>query len=152
MSGGNGGQVIQGCLTGSAGSYTLTDSAGRSYTLSGDGDQLSSFSGQEVQITGTVGANSEGSSDTSPSNNRETNSDTSSNTTATNSSGTPSGTGTIQVESVTKVFDHCGSGSENPPGNSETPPKRAGVSLLGVLGFGFMLAGLAAGRNRRASN
>ena len=51
---------IQGCLSGSAGSYTVTDQSGKNYKLQGDTSKLSEHVGHEVRITGTEesGANS----------------------------------------------------------------------------------------------
>jgi hypothetical protein len=54
------GNKIQGCLQGSTGSYTLTDSAGMTYQLSGDDSKLSSHVGHEVEITGTSGSSGAG--------------------------------------------------------------------------------------------
>jgi hypothetical protein len=59
-----GAQTIEGCLSGSNGKYTLTDSQGKSYDLSGgDSAKLANHVGHEVKITGTVGAGSASSSD-----------------------------------------------------------------------------------------
>jgi len=44
---------VQGCLSGSNGSYTLTDKNGTSYQLTGDDAKLSEHVGHEVKITGT---------------------------------------------------------------------------------------------------
>jgi hypothetical protein len=54
------GNKIQGCLQGSAGSYTLTDNAGTTYQLSGADSKLSSHVGHEVEITGTSGSSGAG--------------------------------------------------------------------------------------------
>ena len=52
-----GSTTVDGCLSGSAGSYTLTDKAsGMTYNLSGDTSKLSAHVGHEVKITGTTGA------------------------------------------------------------------------------------------------
>jgi len=45
--------TVQGCLSGSNGSYTLTDKNGTSYQLAGDSAKLSEHIGHEVKVTGT---------------------------------------------------------------------------------------------------
>lgn len=57
-------KTVTGCLSGSNGSYTLTDKHGMSYQLTGDTAKLSEHVGHEVRITGTASAS--GSSATSP--------------------------------------------------------------------------------------
>jgi len=44
---------VEGCLSGSNGSYTLTDKNGMTYQLTGDTAKLSEHVGHEVRITGT---------------------------------------------------------------------------------------------------
>ena len=46
--------TVQGCLSGSDGSYTLTDKTGTAYKLSGDTAQLQAHVGHTVQVTGTT--------------------------------------------------------------------------------------------------
>jgi hypothetical protein len=83
---------VQGCLSGSSGSYTLTDKHGMSYQLTGDTAKLSEHVGHEVKITGT--SSSEASS-------------------AGASSGTSSAAGstgaqkTLQVSSVKHISKTC---------------------------------------------
>jgi hypothetical protein len=48
--------MVEGCLQGSAGNYTLTDKNGTTYQLQGDTSKLSAHSGHEVQITGNTTA------------------------------------------------------------------------------------------------
>jgi flavin-binding protein dodecin len=52
--------TVEGCLSGSSGSYTLTDKNGNTYQLTGDTAKLSQHVGHEVKITGSssAGANS----------------------------------------------------------------------------------------------
>ncbi len=45
--------TIQGCLSGSNGSFTVTDTSGVAYMLQGDTSKLADHIGQEVRITGT---------------------------------------------------------------------------------------------------
>ncbi len=48
-------ETVEGCLTASAGSYTLTDSAtGKTYTLTGDIATLNDHVNQEVRLTGSI--------------------------------------------------------------------------------------------------
>lgn len=46
--------TIQGCLSGSDGSYTLTGKSGTAYQLTGNTAKLSAHVGHEVQIKGTT--------------------------------------------------------------------------------------------------
>jgi hypothetical protein len=52
-------KTVTGCLSGSNGSYTLTDKHGKTYQLTGDTAKLSDHVGHEVKITGN--SNSAGS-------------------------------------------------------------------------------------------
>ncbi|HEY6308875.1 MAG TPA: DUF5818 domain-containing protein [Candidatus Angelobacter sp.] len=45
---------IEGCIAGSAGSYTLTDSSGKTYQLAGDTAGLSDHVGHDVKVSGTM--------------------------------------------------------------------------------------------------
>jgi hypothetical protein len=56
---------VQGCLHGSGGNYTLTDSSGNTYQLQGDTSKLTEHNGHEVQITGTTSGSMSGSSSSS---------------------------------------------------------------------------------------
>jgi FlaG/FlaF family flagellin (archaellin) len=46
--------TVEGCLQGSNGSFTLTDSSGTVYQLQGDNAKLSKHVGHTVQITGST--------------------------------------------------------------------------------------------------
>ena len=48
--------TVEGCLSGSAGSYMLTDKNGNSFELTGDTAKLSEHVGHEMKITGTESA------------------------------------------------------------------------------------------------
>lgn len=87
-------KTVTGCLSGSNGSYTLTDKHGTSYQLTGDTAKLSEHVGHEVRITGTPSA--AGSSSTSPT-----------------AGGTTGGTGSeqsLQVASVKHISKTCSNG------------------------------------------
>ena len=48
--------TVVGCLSGSAGSYMLTDKKGNSFELTGDTAKLSEHVGHEMKVTGTESA------------------------------------------------------------------------------------------------
>ena len=121
------GQTMRGCLGGSTGSYTLTDShTGTVYTLTGSTDNLSGKVGHEVEVTGQLAAtvsssasstNNSGSNNSGTTNNSDTNSasgssSSGSSTSTTNSSGSAV-SNTIQVSNVTDVADHCSAGGSS---------------------------------------
>jgi hypothetical protein len=54
--------VIRGCLSGSAGNFTLTDQNGMQYKVLGDDSALGAKVGHEVEITGTENQSTEASS------------------------------------------------------------------------------------------
>jgi len=82
--------TVQGCLSGSAGSYTLTDKHGMSYQLTGDTAKLSEHVGHEVKVTGTTD------SAASPSSGA-----------ASSTPGSTSSQQTLQVSSVKHVSKTC---------------------------------------------
>ncbi|HZS26969.1 MAG TPA: hypothetical protein VFB76_07040 [Candidatus Angelobacter sp.] len=47
------GSSIEGCLSGSAGSYTLTDTTGKTWQLAGDTSKLTEHVGHDVRLTGS---------------------------------------------------------------------------------------------------
>jgi hypothetical protein len=87
-------KTVTGCLSGSNGSYTLTDKHGTSYQLTGDTAKLSEHVGHEVRISGTP--SSSGSSATSP-------------TAGGTAGGTASGQ-TLEVASVKHISKTCSAG------------------------------------------
>ena len=92
------GNSIEGCLNGSAGNWTLTDQAGKTWQLSGDTSKLSDHVGHQVRIMGTdnsSSASSSGSAGSSPS---------SSATGAGSSSGSQS---TFTVQKVKMISSSC---------------------------------------------
>jgi hypothetical protein len=48
--------TVQGCLSGSAGSYSLMDKSGATYQLTGDTAKLQAHVGHTIQVTGTNSA------------------------------------------------------------------------------------------------
>ena len=94
---------IQGCLSGSNGSYTLTDKSGNTFQLASGTADLSSHVGQQVQITGS----------SAPSSTDMTKGTGTSGTSGTSASGT-TGAGSsnnqasqVSVDTVSKVSDTC---------------------------------------------
>jgi len=49
-------KTVTGCLSGSNGTFTLTDKHGKSYQLTGDTAKLTEHVGHEVKVTGTASA------------------------------------------------------------------------------------------------
>jgi Protein of unknown function (DUF5818) len=55
-------KTVEGCLSESGGKYTLTDSRGKSFELTGDTSKLAEHVGHEVKITGSEGSQAAGTS------------------------------------------------------------------------------------------
>lgn len=115
------GQTMRGCLAGSTGNYTFTDShTGTVYMLTGSTDSLSGKVGHEVEVTGQLAtsvSSSAPSTDNSGNNNSDPNSSGSSSTGSTTSTTNSSSTAvsnTLQVSNVTDVADHCSAGGASP--------------------------------------
>lgn len=86
--GAGGEMTVEGCLSGSNGSFTLTDKNGMAYQLTGDTAKLSEHVGHEVKITGMSSSGASGAS-----------------------ASTSSGSGqTLQVSSVKHISKTCKSG------------------------------------------
>ncbi len=103
---------IRGCLGGSAGNYTLTDSAtGKTYKLTGSDSDLSAHIGQEVELNGSSASASAGMTGSAASN---PSGSAASSGAAGSAATTPgaSSTGAVEasnfnVKSVTKIADTC---------------------------------------------
>lgn len=87
--------TVEGCLSGSSGSYTLAAKDGTTYQLTGDTAKLSEHVGHEVKVTGT--ANSAASS--------------SSSSNASGTAGTAGSEKSLQVSSVKHISKTCQAGS-----------------------------------------
>jgi hypothetical protein len=86
---------IQGCLSGSAGNYMLTDQSGKSYQLEGETSKLGEHLGHEVELIGKASGTSSESVAASSS-------------TSTGSSGTMSSESLkFNVSKVKKISDTC---------------------------------------------
>ena len=57
-SGSEKGNAVEGCLSGSAGNFTITDASGTTYQLAGDTSKLSDHVGHEVKVWGESGGSS----------------------------------------------------------------------------------------------
>jgi ABC-type phosphate transport system substrate-binding protein len=90
----SGANTVEGCLSGSSGSYTLTAKDGTSYQLTGDTAKLSEHVGHTVKITGTSSAASSNAGGT-----------------ATGTAGASSSSQTLEVSSVKHVSKTCQNGS-----------------------------------------
>jgi hypothetical protein len=84
---------IQGCLSGSAGNYTLTDASGKTYTITGDSSKLADNVNKEVELTGKA-MESSASSASSPSS-------------AASPSGASSASAQFEASKVKKISDSC---------------------------------------------
>jgi len=110
------GNMVQGCLSGSAGSYMLTDATGVTYQLQGDDSQFSENANKEVEVRGSLGATAStsasnapdatpaGSGANGPANGTT---DNPGSTGATASSANANAAKTLTVTSMHKVADSC---------------------------------------------
>jgi hypothetical protein len=99
--------VIRGCLSGSAGNYTITDQNGMQYTIAGPDNQLAARVGHEVEIT--------------------THQDQTSESTSQGDQATARSTNSVQVSDVRDVASTCkaGNSSGSAPMNDKAVPKGA---------------------------
>jgi hypothetical protein len=61
MSSDSGNMTVEGCLSGSVGSYSLTDKSGTTYQLTGDTARLETHVGHTIQVIGTSSPSTESS-------------------------------------------------------------------------------------------
>ena len=90
--------TVEGCLSGSNGSYTISDKNGTTYQLTGDTAKLSEHVGHQVKITGSTSAASASASGASGS------------AASTPGQGASASQQTLQVSSVKHVSKTCQSG------------------------------------------
>jgi cytoskeletal protein RodZ len=83
------GSSVEGCVSGSAGNYTLTDASGKTYQLAGDTSKLADHVGHQVRITGDEGGGATGSASSGA------------------SSGAAGGSSTINVKKVKMISSSC---------------------------------------------
>lgn len=112
------GNTFQGCLMGSNGSYTLTDSAGVTYQLQGDDSELSGNVNKQVEVMGTPGATASASASRPGSANSSTGTSAGSETGSSASQGSSTAQAnaakTLNVTSIHKISDSCSENSQNP--------------------------------------
>jgi hypothetical protein len=89
--------TVQGCLSGSNGSYTISDKSGTTYQLTGDTAKLSEHVGHEVKVTGTPSSASASSAGSGSS-------------TSTTGQAAGASQQSLQVSSVKQVSKTCESG------------------------------------------
>ena len=104
------GNTMRGCLGGSTGNYTFTDShTGTVYNLTGSTEDLGSKVGHEVEITGQLAS----SASTSDSTNNNSGTSSTSGSDAIGKNGSSSSI--LQVSNVTDVADHCSTAGSAAP-------------------------------------
>jgi Protein of unknown function (DUF5818) len=95
---------IEGCLSGSAGSWNLTDQSGKTWQLAGDTSKLSDHVGHQVRITG---------SDNSGSASNSGSGSTGGSSTASSGAGSASGSqSTFNVKKVKMISSTCSTTSK----------------------------------------
>ena len=94
---------IEGCLSGSAGNFTLTDQSGKTWQLAGDTSKLSDHVGHQIRLMGTDNSSS-ASGSSSPSSSSPSSSSPSSSTGA--GAGSSSGA-TFTVNKVKMISSTC---------------------------------------------
>lgn len=90
---------IEGCLSGSAGNFTLTDQSGKTYQLAGDTSKLSDHVGHQVRLMGTDNSSSASGSSASGSSSPSSSSPSS----GAGATGAGSSSGTQSTFTVNKV-------------------------------------------------
>jgi len=86
-------KTVTGCLSGSNGSFTLTDKHGKSYQLTGDTAKLTEHVGHEVKVTGS------------------TNSSASAGSAASSTTGSAGAEQTLEVTSLKHISKSCQAGA-----------------------------------------
>jgi hypothetical protein len=95
--------TIEGCLSGSAGSWSLTDQSGKNWQLAGDTSKLSDHVGHQIRVTGT---DNSGSASNSGSGSMGSSSNASS------GAGAASGQSTFSVKKVKMISSTCSTTSK----------------------------------------
>jgi hypothetical protein len=113
--------TIDGCLSVSAGNFTLTDNAGKSYQLQGDTSKLTDLVGKQVSMKGTQNATASAttpsggtaSASTDQSGTASSNAAKPSDNVAAGSSTSASAAIQFNVTSVEKLSDNCTASATN---------------------------------------
>jgi hypothetical protein len=128
--------TVTGCLnTSASGAYSLSDEHGTIYALSGNADNLSGHTSQQIEVTGPQQL-------------------------TTNASSGTSSRATVDVLSSRVVADHCSAGSsaqgnresdasavasvDDAVNNRQLPQTSTILPLLGLIGLGSLVAGFFA--------
>ena len=102
---------IEGCLSGSAGNFTLTDQSGKTYQLAGDTSKLSDHVGHQVRLMGTDNSSSASSSSSpgssNPSSSNPSSSNPSSGAGATGAGSSSGAQSTFTVNKVKMISSNC---------------------------------------------
>src|SRR6185312_1051518 len=105
------GSSIEGCLSGSAGSYTLTDTTGKTWQLAGDTSKLTEHVGHDVRLTGSEGSGAASGSSSGASGSSASSTGTGSSTGAGSSGAGASGSQpTFTVQKVKMISSTCPTG------------------------------------------
>jgi len=110
--------TVEGCLSGSAGNFTLTDNAGKSYQLQGDTSKITDQIGHQVRIKGTqtataIATTPSGDTASASTGNSGSTASSKSSDNAAGSSATSSAAIQFNVSSVEKLSDSCMATSTN---------------------------------------
>ena len=131
MAGQAAGATLRGCLSGSAGNYTLTDHNGTIYHLVGAESQLQGAVGHEVQITGTPDARRSGATDDVASNTASSFQVTGARETAARCDhGSASGTMGTNSQPMTERPPSTDQQPKGAPGEGAPPPQPHRMALL----------------------
>jgi hypothetical protein len=104
------GNSIEGCLSGSAGNWTLTDQSGKTYQLSGDTSKLSDHVGHQIRVMGTD--NSSSASNSSSGSMGSSAPSSSSGSSATGAGSSSGSQPTFTVQKVKMISSSCPTGSK----------------------------------------
>jgi hypothetical protein len=100
--------TLEGCLSGSAGNFTLTDQSGKTYQLAGDTSKLSDHVGHQVRITGSEGSGA-GESASSSTNPSSSSSSASSGSSSSSSMDSSSASQSFNVKKIKMISSSCSS-------------------------------------------
>jgi len=102
---------IEGCLSGSAGNWTLTDQSGKTWQLAGDTSKLSDHVGHQVRLMGSDNSSS-ASRSSSPSSSSPSSSNPSSGAGATGAGSSSGSQPTFTVQKVKMISSACSTTSK----------------------------------------
>ncbi|HXO38126.1 MAG TPA: hypothetical protein VN872_05790 [Candidatus Acidoferrum sp.] len=103
---------IEGCLSGSAGSWTLTDQSGKTWQLAGDTSKLSDHVGHQVRLMGTDNSGSASSPSGGSSSGAASGANPSSGGSATGAGSSSGSQSTFNVKKVKMISSTCSTTSK----------------------------------------